>query len=296
MRNKNFEKSCNCNLCGSSNKKNIFRSEEYPDQWNSDVVCCKNCGLTFRTKSFIVNSHISDEIILLSYPDEYTTEKTNLFNNYTKLISPYRKHNRILDIGSGKGLFVNLCAKQNWDVSGVEINPELVDYTKKLYDIEVYKGKLEKALFPTCYFDVVTFWNVFDHLLNPMQTLHETYRILRQGGAVFLRFPNASFHIPSRLVFAKLYKFWKTIRIYDHSAIHQFAFTRRTIMLYLKKVGFEDYLIQHAKLSFAYGATESFNARNMTGILIKTLADIIKIISLNHYFLSPSLLVKAVKA
>ena len=52
-----------------------------------------------------------------------------------KIASGFRKLNRILDIGSGEGFFLNLCSTNEWEVFGVEVNPELVKITEEKFGI-----------------------------------------------------------------------------------------------------------------------------------------------------------------
>jgi ubiquinone/menaquinone biosynthesis C-methylase UbiE len=230
-----------------------------------------------------------------SLPDDCTTGRVSMFKDCVGLVSPMRKHNRIIDVGSGQGFFLHLCSKQGWRVWGVEINRELAEGTQRNYGIEVFLGDLEQARYPSDSFDVVTFWNVLDHLVDPRRTLKEAFRILRPGGAVFLRFPNGAFHVASRWVFSRIYKFWRKVKAFDHSVIHRYSFSRSIILSYLQKTGFEDIMVQDASPRWAEEDSKEFPFQKTMGSFVKSLSETVRLVSRGRWFISPSLLVRATK-
>lgn len=107
--------------------------------------------------------------------------------------------NRLLDIGSGFGSFVFLCRERGIDATGIEIGEFEVDYARRRLkkqrpdDDPLYVYRLGNALhlpFPDTYFDVVTLWNVLEHISDEKRLLKEVYRVLRPGGDVYIISPN----------------------------------------------------------------------------------------------------------
>ena len=45
-------------------------------------------------------------------------------------------------------------------------------------------------------FDALTLVNVLDHTINPLLVVREAARVLRPGGLLVVRIPNAAFHAP----------------------------------------------------------------------------------------------------
>ena len=287
-----------CNLCGVSDVKILFRSGEYPDGQMGNIFQCRGCGLIYR------DPHPRIEVLLRPQsqikkrsdnPDKLSQGRISLFNNHIKSISHFRYYNRILDVGSGEGYFLNLCSLNGWGVWGVEIVPELVEFTKKEYGIAVFSGTLEDAKYPDNYFDVVVFLNVLEHLLNPYSALSEAYRILRPGGGILLRFPNATFHIPCRWGFTKIYSFWKGIRRFNQSVIHLFAFNHSTIQSYLTKVGFCNLKFENTSVACSSAIAQGNGIKRTLIHIAEGVVEFIKVISLGRFFIGPSLSLIAIK-
>lgn len=94
---------------------------------------------------------------------------------------------RLLDIGCAAGLFLSLAGQRGFDAEGLELNQHYVDYVKAHRPVKVYPKLLEEMQYPDGSFDVVTLWDVLEHLPKLMDTLKETSRILRQGVSLRLQ-------------------------------------------------------------------------------------------------------------
>lgn len=119
---------------------------------------------------------------------------------------------RILDIGSGYGAFV-LTARQNgYDAIGLE----LAEFDnrcarERLKQIEpsadasriFVQGSALGLPFPNESFDIVTFWNVIEHVPDYNKALSEAARVLKKDGHIVIEAPNyasfrkeAHYHVP----------------------------------------------------------------------------------------------------
>jgi len=106
-------------------------------------------------------------------------------------ITRYKKSGRLLDIGCATGTFLRGARNHgNWDLYGVEIN-EHAAQVARMHGINVRLGTLEQSGFEDAFFDVVTLWDVLEHLHNPASTLREIYRIIKSDGILVIRVPNA---------------------------------------------------------------------------------------------------------
>jgi ubiquinone/menaquinone biosynthesis C-methylase UbiE len=284
-----------CNLCGSSEAKILFRPQAYPDGYIDSVLRCLRCGLVYRNSNA---QRVNEDIQLIrkrGYPDRLTAGKMQIFQDYVEVISSFRERNRVLDVGSGEGFFLHLCEKNHWQVWGIEINPDLVDMTRKQYGISVFRGNLEEARHPANFFDVVTFWNVLEHLNEPDKTLKEAYKILRPGGGLFIRVANATFHIPCRWLFVKLYRIYKKSKRFNHSVIHRYSFNRSTIYKYLEKIGFINIDVQNARSAWTSEIRKTSKIQNKIWPMVEKITEIVKVTTNGSKLIGSSLFVTAVK-
>jgi SAM-dependent methyltransferase len=88
---------------------------------------------------------------------------------------------RLLEIGSGNGVFLERMRSRGWDVQGVEIDPEAAK-AAETFGVPIYVGTLQEAHYPSAYFDAITMNHVIEHVHNPIALLRECYRILKPGG------------------------------------------------------------------------------------------------------------------
>ena len=106
-----------------------------------------------------------------------------------KTMIPYHGQGRILDVGCGNGGWLMGLKEAGWEVQGVEIDAAAAEHADEA-GIPVKCGTLRDAQFPEASFDVVRLHYVFEHLINPGETLDEIRRILAPGGICYIRIPN----------------------------------------------------------------------------------------------------------
>ena len=106
---------------------------------------------------------------------------------------------RILDIGCGFGSFVFMARRAGLDAVGVELAEFEVDFARQRLAKErpqddpeqIYvQGNAVTLPFPVDSFDVITLWNVLEHVPNYRALLAEAVRVLRPGGHIFGIAPN----------------------------------------------------------------------------------------------------------
>lgn len=101
----------------------------------------------------------------------------------------YGKGRRLLEVGSGSGDFLYAARRAGWDVKAVEYNDNLADTLRSELGLDVRTGELRPGLWDEGEFDVIALWNVFEHVLNPLDTLITASSYLRTGGSLFLQIP-----------------------------------------------------------------------------------------------------------
>ncbi|MEF3405232.1 class I SAM-dependent methyltransferase [Agromyces sp. CCNWLW203] len=97
---------------------------------------------------------------------------------------------RVLEIGFGNGAFLAFCRRQGWDVTGVELLPELVDAANAAGFSAYPSDRLADV--PNGSFDAVFAFDVFEHIAPEasIDFLRALRAKLRPGGVLMLRYPN----------------------------------------------------------------------------------------------------------
>ena len=104
---------------------------------------------------------------------------------------------RLLDMGCGLGFFVQVVARQpGWEAVGCEISEPAVRHARDTLQQQVVCARLEDAPWSAASFDVITMWDVLDHILAPDPLLKRCHALLKDDGLFFLRTPNISIHLP----------------------------------------------------------------------------------------------------
>jgi SAM-dependent methyltransferase len=97
----------------------------------------------------------------------------------------------MLDVGCGTGARLSRYAAAGFQVRGLEIQPELVQYIRKKLGIEADCGTLATVAYEPESFDIVTAHWVIEHLTNVHWALKKIYEMLKPGGWLVAEVPLA---------------------------------------------------------------------------------------------------------
>lgn len=98
---------------------------------------------------------------------------------------------RLLDVGCSSGALLAVARQLGYLPSGVEIARKAAE-TAQRAGFEVFCGLLHDARFPDAAFDVITAFELLEHLNDPLLLLNECSRILKPEGILIVNTPNAS--------------------------------------------------------------------------------------------------------
>ena len=102
----------------------------------------------------------------------------------------YVEHGRLLDVGAGFGHFVHAAAA-HFAAAGLEPSPMAVEWARRQFGAAVQVGTLDAyAAANEGRIDVLTMFDVIEHLDDPRATLGHCHRALSPGGWLFLSTPD----------------------------------------------------------------------------------------------------------
>lgn len=97
-----------------------------------------------------------------------------------------------LDIGAGAGLFAQLLTKAGAVVQGIEPQGVFREFARRKFGLELHGETIDARHWQegfANFFDVVTLWDVFEHVNFPVETLQNAYNVMKPGGWLFLDTP-----------------------------------------------------------------------------------------------------------
>jgi SAM-dependent methyltransferase len=149
-----------------------------------------------------------------------------------------RRHHgpgRLLDVGCSAGFFLACALAAGWEAQGVELSDDAAELARRR-GLDVVTGTIELAELAPRSFDVVTMWDVLEHVEDPLATLRQAAELLGDGGLLFVSTPNVDGLFPRfsyRL--ARLAGRWP----HPEPPRHLFQFSKATLGRFLREAGFE---------------------------------------------------------
>lgn len=135
---------------------------------------------------------------------------------------------KLLDVGCGPGAFLNEAKKKGYEVWGLDFDGGNVKVAKERYGIEnVYIKSVEEASrdFAGQRFDVVTLFEVLEHLDDPVRFMAQVKDILSQEGYIVVSLPNRD-------------RFLDTLGEGDNPPNHLTRWTLNSLSTFLERNGF----------------------------------------------------------
>ena len=105
-------------------------------------------------------------------------------------LAPYKRSGALLDLGCSSGAFLQSLGGKDWKLFGVEMSAESANQAKARTGATVFTGDILDADFAPNSFDVITCFDVFEHLYQPRSVITKVAEWLRPGGIFYVLVPN----------------------------------------------------------------------------------------------------------
>ncbi|MCH8173255.1 MAG: class I SAM-dependent methyltransferase, partial [Proteobacteria bacterium] len=199
-----------------------------------DLYKCKSCGLITQKLE-----HTVDEILTLLKDEKYLDEAIGGLNieekgaQFRKLITLMKRTRvlegaRLLDVGTNTGVFLQEFKSYSENVQGIEPSEEAATTARELFGHKIENTVIAEANLDDGKFDIITMWDVIEHLYDPRNDLETLYRKLKQGGVIFITTHDVSDW------FAKIMGSHYPNYMYQHF----FHFSHKTLTMILEMAGF----------------------------------------------------------
>jgi|SaaInl0LU_22_DNA_1037365.scaffolds.fasta_scaffold00045_22 2-polyprenyl-3-methyl-5-hydroxy-6-metoxy-1,4-benzoquinol methylase len=152
----------------------------------------EDLGRYYNNEAYISHTDANKSLVEKTYQivKKYSLKKK------LKLVNSFNTDRiKILDIGSGTGDFLNICAEHGWEATGVEPNEKARNSTMSKSSnakIALFKSvedlKKESAIFLS--YDVITLWHTLEHVPNLDETIFNLKKLLKPEGVLVVAAPN----------------------------------------------------------------------------------------------------------
>jgi 2-polyprenyl-3-methyl-5-hydroxy-6-metoxy-1,4-benzoquinol methylase len=221
-----------CPICGGVLARSFLDKNGYT------IAICMTCGVLY------VSPMPTDEALQAHYQNlayfkgeeeqgyrNYADMKKALLPHFTRRLHTINKcmssRGRLLDFGCAAGYFLEVAKTDGWQIAGVELSQDMANNAARALNISVATS-LDTLLERD--FDVLTMWEVIEHLSRPVVELARLRDRMRPGGMLMLSTPNTGH--------------WQAMGepnswIAYRPPSHLLYFTKQTLEDTLQRAGFE---------------------------------------------------------
>lgn len=178
-----------CKLCGGQNAKPAFPLID------ATVYACRDCDF-----------HYLDHLDIIAEKSKKLTESSRHYiearAEESAALPPARLEltihstkpgaRKLLDIGAGIGQFQQLATEQGFNCRGIEPSSLRRQYAQEKWGLELNSQLVDTNYWQVHYcraFDIITCWDVIEHVNFPYETLQAAVTLLKPGGVLLLDTP-----------------------------------------------------------------------------------------------------------
>jgi 2-polyprenyl-3-methyl-5-hydroxy-6-metoxy-1,4-benzoquinol methylase len=225
-----------CPACGG------WVSVPCPEPELAHLARCPGCGLMavralpaaeVLAEVYTAEYYKSSASHVVGYED-YAADRDNIALTAARRLRQLERfapeRGRLLDVGCALGYFMDVARRGGWEVSGLDVSAHAVAEARRLTGRPVHLGDLAGAPVEPGSQDVITMWDVIEHVPDPLAHLAACRRLLAEGGLIALTTPDLG-SLTARLYGPR----WMGFKLADE---HLYYFSRATLRAMLEASGF----------------------------------------------------------
>jgi SAM-dependent methyltransferase len=227
-----------CRICGNTERNKVVFNE-----FGIDIVRCGSCGHIFST--YDGDQHYDG---YFGYAQLSAHEAAPYWDRahramYKDFISRYVRRKQggaLLDVGCGLGYFLKFMKEHAplWDRAGCEMSPCAVEFAKRELGIsEIYCGTIEGSGFRENSFDIITLWDVIEHIPDCSGFLKKIHSLLKEDGILFIHTPNVHLQLLKAKIKVQV-RGMKPGMHFLEARDHVNNYSPKTIAFVLRRAGF----------------------------------------------------------
>jgi SAM-dependent methyltransferase len=160
------------------------------------LVQCSNCGLAYINPQPLLPE--LQQYYQGTYGELYVSTPRKMeskFRDARRELRRLKKLSKIsipklLDVGCSFGYLVKIAHDAGWEAVGVDPSRHAVEFAQNTFKINVMTGDIFSPHLPEDHFDFITMFDVIEHHLNPLESLHRAHELLKAGGFLIIGVPD----------------------------------------------------------------------------------------------------------
>lgn len=214
-----------CPSCGGTEHSLAENCEDYK------MLSCKTCRLSFADPMSGGDSDFYKGHLVYRRSDGVTIAqhcRSAAKPANERLLCMLTPGSRILDFGCSYGAFVHFALQKGFDAYGIDFNDEHIRAGREVLGLgdRLISGDV-RVLPNEKKYDLITLFEVIEHIENPQELIHKMHGLLEKGGYLTISCPNEARWKPTGRIFV------------DYPPHHLTRWRPDTLRWFLEQAGFE---------------------------------------------------------
>lgn len=182
-----------CPICGEMRPQEFLHG---PDRFHGRLeeyrlVRCAGCSLVWLSdppESSEMHLHYTEAYDQLISGSGQNSPHRWVARN--KALTVHKQSGSLLDLGCSSGSFLESLKGRGWNLHGIEMSAESARIAEARSGAQLFVGDILDAPFCRESFDVITCFDVLEHLYEPRRVMAKVAEWLKPGGIFYVLVPN----------------------------------------------------------------------------------------------------------